>query len=305
MKLPLFIASSTEGLDVAYALQENLENDAEVTVWEQDVFRPSRVIIEDLERIIADMEFGVFVFSADDLVTMRGEGSPAVRDNVLFELGLFIGHIGRSRAFFVRPKNVELRIPSDLLGITALQFDPHRIDGNLRAALGPAANQIRKAIRARENETPSGALEVNRRPAELETSFLRRRTLLTPVQQMLLANIEKAGVVTLEKLRRHLIEGSVIELHYRLEQLRLLMFVELVNPEAKDALKRKYRLTKQYHKVHSGELRDDDRSDIRLSRKRRLHRGTPNSPLSPKTPETPGTPETPETPETPHTPSSP
>ena len=260
MKLPLFIASSTEGLDIAYALQENLENDAEVTIWTQDVFRPSRVIIEDLERILVDVEFGVFVFSADDSVTMRGEKSSAVRDNVLFELGLFIGHLGRSSAFIVSPKNVDLRISSDLLGITSLQFDPHRSDANLRAALGPAANQIRKAIRARENEIPSGALEVSRRPAELEASYLRRRTLLTPVQQMLLANIEKAGVATLEELRKFLIKESKITLHYRLEQLRLLMFVELVNPEVEDEMMREYRLTKQYQKVLSGELRDDDRT---------------------------------------------
>jgi len=41
----------------------------------------------------------------------------------------------------------DLRLPTDLLGLTPVLFDVNRTDQNLIAALGPACNQIRRGIR--------------------------------------------------------------------------------------------------------------------------------------------------------------
>lgn len=146
-KPSIFVGSSVEGLDVAYAIQDNLDHDAEVTVWNQGVFEPSSYNLEGVIRSINSADFGIFVFTPDDVVKMRDEEQRSVRDNVLFELGAFIGRLGRERCFIVAPRGVKnFRLPSDLLGLTPLQFDPNRQDGNIQAALGPATNQIRRVV---------------------------------------------------------------------------------------------------------------------------------------------------------------
>lgn len=72
-----------------------------------------------------------------------------MRDNVIFELGLFMGRLGKESCFFVVPRGHEnLRLPSDLIGVKPATFNPDRQDGNLQSALGAACTEISKAIKA-------------------------------------------------------------------------------------------------------------------------------------------------------------
>lgn len=147
MKPRIFIGSSVEGLSVAYAIQQNLTHDAEATVWDQGVFDLSKTTIESLIKVVDESDFGVFVFSPDDVTRMRGADLNSIRDNVIFEYGLFTGRLGRDRVFFVKPEGYDLHLPTDLLGITPGIYNPKREDGRLQAATGPACNQIREAMK--------------------------------------------------------------------------------------------------------------------------------------------------------------
>ncbi|MDS0850505.1 TIR domain-containing protein [Burkholderia cenocepacia] len=146
MKPRAFIGSSVEGLSIAYAVQQNLVHQVETTVWDQGIFNLSSTTIESLTATLSEVDFGIFVFSPDDTTTIRGETNSSVRDNVLFEMGLFIGKLGRDRVFFLVPEKSEIHIPTDLVGITAGKFDANRQDGSMQAATGPACHQIRTQI---------------------------------------------------------------------------------------------------------------------------------------------------------------
>jgi len=62
-----------------------------------------------------------------------------VRDNVLLEFGLFIGALGRQRAYPLATSDVKL--PTDVLGLTRLPYRV-RADNNPRAAVNEAVLQI-------------------------------------------------------------------------------------------------------------------------------------------------------------------
>lgn len=155
----LFIGSSVEGLKIAYAIQENLKFTAETTVWDQDVFNLSESSLESLVKALELSDFGIFIFSPDDYIKIRGQKALAVRDNVIFELGLFIGKLGRKRSFIVIPDQPTFHLPTDLIGFTPAIYETNRTDGNIQAATGSASNRIREIIIRlgalnNESETP-------------------------------------------------------------------------------------------------------------------------------------------------------
>jgi tetratricopeptide (TPR) repeat protein len=161
MKPKLFVGSSVEGLGVAYAIQQNLKHQAEVTVWDQGIFRLSDSALDSLIQLLDRVDFGVFVFTPDDIVNIRGEENRVIRDNVLFELGLFVGRFGKGRSFILMPdERRDIHLPTDLIGMTPATYETGRTDNNFQAATGPACHEIRQLIaslgsKSKGNESPS------------------------------------------------------------------------------------------------------------------------------------------------------
>lgn len=149
----IFIGSSSEGIAVARHIQAALADEFRPQVWDQTAFGLGQVTIESLEKAIREFEFSIFVFTPDDERTSRGATTRVPRDNVVFEAGLFIGSLGRSRSFVVRPKGNGIALPSDLSGVTLALYDPS--ESNLAAALGPTCLKIRESIRDVRSDTMS------------------------------------------------------------------------------------------------------------------------------------------------------
>ena len=144
-KIRVFVISSAEALELARTIQNAFEHDFLVTVWTDGVFRASWYPVESLEAQIDQSDFAIAIVQPDDITIKRGVEVATARDNVIFELGLFIGRLGRKRSFLVEPRGEEVELPSDIKGITTLsyKYDPKA----LPETLAPACNKMRSIIK--------------------------------------------------------------------------------------------------------------------------------------------------------------
>jgi predicted nucleotide-binding protein len=99
-----------------------------------------------LERQVDESDFAIAIVHPDDTTQSRGVSQVSPRDNVIFELGFFMGRLGRRRTLLVEPRGEEVRLPSDLTGITSVTYKASEVN-DIPAALAPASNRIRQIVR--------------------------------------------------------------------------------------------------------------------------------------------------------------
>ncbi len=142
----LFLGCATESLEIAREIQLGLMHDNIIVVlWTDGVFGPSSATMEQLEKAVREADFAAFVFSADDAVVSRNTEFFAPRDNTIFELGLFMGKLDRCRTFIIKEQNSDVKIPTDLLGITPLTYI-YKDGADLTNAIAPICTKLRKVI---------------------------------------------------------------------------------------------------------------------------------------------------------------
>jgi predicted nucleotide-binding protein len=141
----LFLISSTEALTVAETIRAALEPAVFCTAWNQGVFFAGGYSLEALEKAVGESDFALAIAQPDDIIESRGHRQPTLRDNVLFELGLFMGELGRHRALLIHPTVDGLKLPSDLQGLTLLRYDPGD-PAELPKRLQGACDQIRATV---------------------------------------------------------------------------------------------------------------------------------------------------------------
>jgi predicted nucleotide-binding protein len=143
-KAEIFIGCSVEGLTEAKIIQMELAHSANTVIWSQGVFGLSRGTLETLVEKARSFTHAILVLTPDDMLIHRADEVTAARDNVLFELGLFMGALGRERTFVVTEKSV--RLPTDLAWIATVSFQ--RSEGvNLVANMGPVVTKLQLEMR--------------------------------------------------------------------------------------------------------------------------------------------------------------
>jgi Predicted nucleotide-binding protein containing TIR-like domain len=158
----VFIGSSSEALDLARRIRDELKSgqELEVKTWDE-VLRPGEMLLDGLRRLVNLYDFGIMVLGADDIV-QRGEErgrTRTPRDNVIFELGLFMGVLGRKRALpiIVRDRaGAALKLPSDLAGLNYTELHLDKI-GDSTYFNGKVAT-VREDIKRRFRNAPLSLL---------------------------------------------------------------------------------------------------------------------------------------------------
>ncbi len=74
------------------------------------------------DAVPSDVGFAVVLLTPDDVGgPLDGDTQPRARQNVILELGYFVGKLGRSRVAVFKQGDVE--VPSDFGGVVYIQFD--------------------------------------------------------------------------------------------------------------------------------------------------------------------------------------
>lgn len=146
-RIRVFVISSVESLPIVRAMENHFEHDEFLpVVWTNGVFKIANYTLQSLEDQLDRCDFAIAVAHADDTAAYRGKDWPVPRDNVIFELGLFMGRLGKDRAILMEPRERGVKLPSDLSGITTV---PYRYEPgeDVAALIAPACNQIRDHIK--------------------------------------------------------------------------------------------------------------------------------------------------------------
>ena len=110
-------ADQTEDYRAYHDDELEFDHEVDVTVWYQGPFGLSGNTLASLVTATKNFDFAVLVLTPDDLVQneKRETKGNAPRDNVLFELGLFMGSLGPKRTFIVYDRTENLKLCRTLL----------------------------------------------------------------------------------------------------------------------------------------------------------------------------------------------
>jgi hypothetical protein len=161
MKRKLFIGSSTKGLPIAKKVKAKIDSECgdwiHTDIWDEgSVFTLNKDALDSLIKASRKFDYGILVATKDDKLETKKIIKAIPRDNVMFEMGMFLGSLGLSRAFLLVEKANKL--PTDYNGVTVPYFQRKK-----KGSLEEAIDKIILAVRETKNSynlkpVPSAAL---------------------------------------------------------------------------------------------------------------------------------------------------
>ena len=165
MKSRVFIASASndDRMNIARAVANSLADyEVNTDLWPH-IFPLGKNTLDSLLIETRKADFAICVLGPDDLVQKSKLDDPkghyyVPRDNVIFELGLFIKALGKDRCFALLPKNhPDLHLFTDFMGQNYATYESTKAPGtNESDAVATAFAKIGKTVQAK------GAMKKNK-----------------------------------------------------------------------------------------------------------------------------------------------
>lgn len=122
LKPKIFIGSSTIGVPIAEKVRFHLSGVGDCFLWNDNgIWETNKSTFDNLLKMASYFDFGIFVASADDLTLTNDKMVIEARDNVILEMTLFLGAMGRNKSFLLVEQGIKL--PSDFNGIYMPRFN--------------------------------------------------------------------------------------------------------------------------------------------------------------------------------------
>jgi hypothetical protein len=155
MKPSVFVGSSSEALPLAKAIQTELGQQFQADLWSESLFELGEDTLSNLLLFVQCYDFAVLVLTDDDITKSRRHTAASPRDNVVFELGMFMGALGRRRTFPVIAQTSAgpPKLPSDLVGNTAVYLTKGLNKNINQSQVRMELAQLITTLNARSNES--------------------------------------------------------------------------------------------------------------------------------------------------------
>ena len=117
----VFIGCSADALDIAGALQDALDTgDIIPRLWTSGgLYGEARFAIDSFVHQVASSDVAVLVMGH---TAASGDRPDTALYDALFDVGLFMGSLGKERTMIVRPKSLQVTVPTDRLGFSTVTY---------------------------------------------------------------------------------------------------------------------------------------------------------------------------------------
>ncbi|HWF10878.1 MAG TPA: TIR domain-containing protein [Bryobacteraceae bacterium] len=133
----VFILASSADSEIGRAVESACaDHGFQAVVWSEGSFGAGSYAVDKLEEVLDRSDVAIAIIDPQE--------NAASRDSVIFELGFFMGRLGRHRTFLVEPRAEDLKLPPEFGGIHAVTYNPAHDSAQAGAGV---CKRLAKAIR--------------------------------------------------------------------------------------------------------------------------------------------------------------